>query len=147
MSKAQKKPWSFKNINPFEISLDMHHSLSNKEYRLVMKRLYELYGNWIKEKFKQTKAAALVLCDGKVVYAADNEYEPEDRVIDELEKQFKKPCYVIVRPPLIEEIASWSPLGGEDFYPTIDIYLGQSDWSDSKLFSDGIKWNKIEMRF
>lgn len=139
MSKAQKKPWSFKNIDPFEISLDMHHNLSNKEYRFVMNRLYELYGNWIKEKFKQTKAAVLVLCDRKVVYAANSEYEPEDRVIDKLEKEFKKPCYVIVRPSLIEEISSWSSLGSEDFYPTVEIYLSQSDWSDSKLFSDGVK--------
>jgi hypothetical protein len=139
VSKGQKQKWNLKNIDPFEISLDTYHNLSNKEYRLVINRLYELYGSWIKEKFQQTKAAALVLCDRKVVYAADNEYEPEDRVINELEKQFKKPCYIIVRSPMIEEIASWSYLGNDDFYPTIEIYLGQSGWSDSKLFSDGVK--------
>jgi len=126
-----------KDIDPFDIPLNLYHSLSSEEHYILMERLYATYGNWILNKFNETKAAALVLCDRRVVYASDNEYEPEDSVIDSIESEIGKPCYIINPPPLIEESARWSELGDGDYYPTLEVYMGDRNWNDKKVFSDG----------
>ena len=129
------------NIDPFEIPLDLYHSLSSKEHHFLVKHLYATYGNWILYKFSETKVSALVLCDRKVVYASKNEYEPADSVIESIESKIGKPCYIINPPPLIEESARWSELWRGDYYPTLSISIGRVEWDDEKVFKDSLMIN------
>jgi len=43
-----------------------------------------------------------------------------------------KPCYLLSEEPLIEEKVSWQYLGEGDYYPTIEIYLGNKNWHNQK---------------
>ncbi|MBC8229174.1 hypothetical protein H8E77_06470 [bacterium] len=98
------------NIDPFEIPLDYYKSLTSDEDWFLTTRLFALYGGWIRTKFKEHSAEALVLCDKEVVYASENRYEPSDETITELEAQIGKPCYVVTKEPMIEE-----KLGGQSY--------------------------------
>ena len=127
------------NIDPFEIPLDYYKSLSSDEDWLLTTRLFALYEGWIQSKFKEHSAEALVLCDRKVVYASKNRYEPSDEKIIELEAKMGKPCYVVTKEPMIEERVGWSELQREDYFPTLEVYVGDKNWHDKRVFSDGRK--------
>ena len=98
------------NIDPFEIPLDYYKSLNSDEDWFLTNRLFALYGSWIQSKFEEYSAESLVLCNQKVVFASKNRYEPTDERIANLEKKMGKPCYVVTREPLIEEMVGWPQL-------------------------------------
>jgi len=125
------------NVDPFDIPLDDHQSLTSGEDWFLTTRLFSLYDSWIRTKFEEHSAESLVLCNRKVVYASKNRYEPTDEKIAELEDKLGKPCYVITREPMIEERVSWSGLRRGDYYPTLEVYLGDRNWDDEKVFSEG----------
>jgi hypothetical protein len=120
-------------LDPFDIPLetykslvtdDKHHNLAN---RLITEQLYKLHGNWIYEEFtKRRKAQSLVLCDGKVILESEERYGPENFI--QVEARMEKPCYLVAREALIEESGcKWSDLEGGDYYPTIEVYIGNTD--------------------
>jgi len=82
-------------------------------------------------------AESLVLCDRKVVYASENRYEPSDEEILEIEAKTGKPCYVVTREALIEERVQWSEIQRGDYYPTLEVCIGDENWDDEKVFSEG----------
>ncbi|MEM2051136.1 MAG: hypothetical protein QXY99_07640 [Thermoproteota archaeon] len=125
--------------NPFEIPLEEYRALSSEEYYMLVKRLYSNYGEWIRSKFRETKARCIVVCDGKVVHVSDDEYGPPDEVVNEIENRVGKPCYILTRAPLIEESSRWSDLGNEDYYPTLTIHIGKANWDNEKVFREGVK--------
>lgn len=107
--------------DPFELPIDLVKSLNDDSYDMLIRRLYELHGSWIREKFKETPAATLILCDRKVVYSSEEEYELVDEIARQIEAETKKPCYILSRAPIIEESCSWSEVrtgdGDEDWRP------------------------------
>lgn len=130
-------------IDPFDIPLetykslvtdDKHRTLAN---RIITERLYKLYGNWIYEEFtKRRRAQSLVLCDKKIVLESEELYGPKK--LAQIETRIGKPCYLVGREALIEE-SRWSNLEGDDYYPTLEIYIGSTDWSDDDVFKNGAK--------
>jgi hypothetical protein len=133
-----------RGIDPFDIPLDKYRRIMNDERysslaNQILVKLDELYGDWIREKFRETKAQSIVVCDRKVVFYSKNRYEPSDGEVRKMEEKMGKPCYVITGEPLIEERSNWSFLSESDYYPTVEIYLGRIDWSDDDVFEKGIK--------
>ena len=122
----QRKEY-LQNTDPFEIALDYYKSLTSDEDWLLTARLFSLYNDWIQAKFKEHDAESLVLCGRRVVFSSSNRYEPTDEQISELEARMGKPCYVVAREPLIEERVGWLELPKGDYYPTLEIYLGNRD--------------------
>jgi len=130
-------------LDPFEIPLETYKSLVvDAEYRtlanrIITERLYKLYGNWIYEEFtRRRKAQSLVLCDKKVIMESEELYGPKN--FWEIERRAEKPCYLVGREALIEE-SRWAGLEGGDYYPTLDIYVGGTNWNDKDVFENGVK--------
>lgn len=134
-----------KSVDPFDIPLDKYRELVyNKEYsrvanRIIVERLHKLHGDLIKKGFKKAGAQSIVLCGGRVVYSSKKRYEPSDEEIRRMEEEMGKPCFVVTGEPLIEERSSWSYLDVEDYYPTIETYVGGIDWKDEDVFEKGVK--------
>ncbi len=125
------------NIDPFEIPLDVYKSLTSDEDWFLTTRLFSLYEDWIQSKFEEHSAESLVLCNRKVIFASKNRYEPTDEWVTELEAKMGKPCYVVTREPLIEERIQWSEIQRGDYYPTLEVYLGNRNWDDKRVLSEG----------
>jgi hypothetical protein len=111
-----------RGVDPFDIPLDKYRSIvNNDEYsslasRIIIERLHELHGDWIKKKLEESKAQSIVVCNGKVIYSSRKRYEPSDEELKRMEEEMGKPCYVITGEPLIEEQSSWSILGVDDYF-------------------------------
>lgn len=134
-----------KTADPFDLSLDLVQSLRNDEYNSLIKRLYDIHGDWIRRKLQETNAGLMVVCNRQVIHTSKDEYDfSANEVAKEHEQKVGKPCYIIGRQSLIEEQIAWSNLGERsylrngDFYPTIEFHLGREDWSEEKLFKEGI---------
>ena len=130
-------------LDPFDIPLETYRSLvANAKYRtlanrIITERLYKLHGNWINEEFtRRRRAQSLVLCDKKVILESEELYGPKN--LFEIERSVGKLCYLVGREALIEE-SRWSDLGGDDYYPTLEIYIGRRDWNDKDVFEKGVK--------
>lgn len=132
-------------IDPFDIPLEEFKALRKGKYRtladrIIMKQLYKNYGSWIETQFKERQGIqALVVCDRQVILSTEDEYGPSGKQIDEIELKMGKPCYLISREPLIEENASWTNPRQGDYYPTLEVYLGNMKWSDHLVFRNGVK--------
>lgn len=135
----QKKVKDVKSLDPFDISLKEYRSLDGDEQWTLTQRLYDLYGDWVQEKFEETKAKLLVICQKEIIYQSANEYDLRaDKVVRGKEKELGKPCYILTNQSPIEEEASWSDLREiqeGDYYPTIEVYLGTED--EEEIFGDG----------
>lgn len=75
-----------------------------------------------------------MLCDGKVVYASSR--EPKDEEIRSLERKLGKVCCVLTEDPIEE--SRWSPTGDGDYYPTVDLYVGNAGWREEEVFQRGL---------
>jgi hypothetical protein len=45
-----------------------------------------------------------------------------------MEDRLGKPRFLLTGETFIEEGARWSRLDGEDYYPTVEVYLGNIRW-------------------
>ncbi|HXF04600.1 MAG TPA: hypothetical protein VNM72_04200 [Blastocatellia bacterium] len=75
-----------------------------------------------------------------MIYSSPDRYDfRADEVVVQTEQQWKKPCFILTSPPLVEEVAAWSDLGQGDYYPTVEIFLGARVWNDDEVFSRGAR--------
>ncbi len=134
-----------RNIDPFEISLNRYRSLVNNEescgrvLHMIARRIYELHGDWINTELQKRNAKSLLVCDKKVIASSKDRYEFSSRYVAQIEDELKKPCYPLSGETLIEEGVQWSGLEDEDYYPAVEVYLGNIRWDDEKVFDRGIK--------
>lgn len=130
-------------VDPFEASLDWVRSLDQEEYGILLDRLEELHGDWLKKRLEETNSQAIVVCDHQVIHTSQDRYSPSDEELEKMEEKLGKPCYVIMGEPLIEEqanpVSTWFDLGRGDYYPTLDIFLGDGTWDNQRVFRDGQK--------
>ena len=122
-------PKLHEGIDPFSISLEERDSMSNEQLSRLYDILSRKYGHLTK------KSRYVVLCDGKVVYSSNR--EPSDEEIRNLERRLGKVCYVLTRDPIEE--ASWNFIEDEDYYPTINLVIGNSEWTDRLVFDRGLR--------
>lgn len=133
-----KKAWSKALSDPFALSLEDYLALGEEQQWALTQKLYERYADWIRQQFQKTGAALLVLCDRKVIYSSSDRYDFQaDKVVEQAQRQWKKPCFILTHPVLVEEVAAWSDLGRGDHYPTVELFLGGRVWNDSEVFTRG----------
>jgi hypothetical protein len=120
--------------DPFDILPEEKDSLDDEKnvalYDLVSKK----YGPMIRREFRKG-VPFLVLCDRKVILRTAK--EPSDEEIRELEKKHGRACYIIGQ-DFIEEV-DWSFLPCNDYYPTIELTLGSTNWTEDDVFKKGLK--------
>ena len=116
-----KKRRTKESWDPFDLSLEEYFSLSDDQQWALTQKLYECYGDWIQQQLQETGAALLVLCNRKVIYSSPDRYDfRADEVVAQTQQERKKPCFILTRPVLAEEMAAWSDLGQGDHYPTLE---------------------------
>lgn len=135
LNKGQSKPQvSAKRLKPFSVSIAERDSMSPKElaalYDCLVDECKELIRGYLGKGSRH-----IILCDGKIVHASS--HEPSDEEIRNLEKKLGKVCYVLTEDPIEE--CPWSPVGNADYYPTIDVFIGNADWREKKVFDQGLK--------
>ena len=131
-------------VDPFEIPLDKYREIVNDESRssmlhIIARRVYELYGEWVNEELRKRRAKCLLVCDKKVLASSGDRYGFSLKYIAEMEDRLGKPCFLLTGETFIEEGAEWSRLNGEDYYPTVEVYLGNIRWVDEEVFDKGIR--------
>lgn len=119
---------------PFEVSTAERDLMTPEELTALYDSLLEEHGRLIRESLGKS-SRYIVLCDGKVVYASSR--EPSDEEIRNLEKNLGKVCYVLTEDPIEESL--WSPIGDGDYYPTIDVFIGATQWGEEEVFRRGLK--------
>ncbi len=119
--------------DPFEIHASQRDSLNEEEIIALYELVFKKHGNMIERELD--KSPYIILCDSRVISRPLK--EPSDEEIMALEKKHGKICYIIRR-DLIEEI-KWAPLGDNDYYPTVELFLGDPGWSDEDIFNKGTK--------
>lgn len=127
-----------RTLDPFALSLTEYQALSSDETWALTQALYARYGHWLHQQFEQSRAALLAVCDHQVVYSSPDRYDfHADEVVERIQRERHKPCFILTRPVPVEERCTWSDLGQGDFYPTLEVYLGARAWSDAEVFSKG----------
>ena len=122
-----------KRLKAFSISIEERDSLTPEEISSLYDDISREYANVLDVELG--KQRFVILCDGRVVYRSN--YEPTDDQVRSLEEKYGKPCYVFTR-DLVEESA-WSSIGSGDYYPSIEVYVGDAVWSDEEVFNKGLK--------
>lgn len=120
---------------PFEIPLDRFMRLSLEEHGRLQTAAYNACERLITKAFNRG-ARQVVVCDSRIIYETDDHTDIPSELIRELMREYKRPCYVFTSEDMIEE-SPWHPIGAEDYYPTIRIFLGRHEWGDERVFSDG----------
>lgn len=118
-----------RRLHPFSVPLEDFLELSPSQAR----RLHIRVGATFKKLLDSYWARGMkqvVLCEGEVVLATDSEEMVSDRVA-QIAAEHGKPCYSFSAPDIAEE-SSWVPVSGDDYYPSIDIFLGAIDAGDEE---------------
>lgn len=96
--------------------------------------------NWhtIQSELQKRNAQWMLVCGDSVLQSSASwETLPTDEEIQKIGYQQNKVPLVFVRNPLIEE-TPWSPLPDDDWYPTLPVYLGRTQWGDEQLVERGL---------
>lgn len=119
--------------DPFDISISQRDSMSPEEIAALYDVVVERCKSLIREAFGRG-ARYITICDGKVVSLGSK--EPSDEEIRKLEETLGKVCYVLTE-DMVEE-SSWISIGLEDYYPTIQVYIGGIGWREEEVFEHGL---------
>lgn len=114
--------------DPFALSFKEFINLELNESEELLKKVYESSKDLLKQAWEHGSRQAII-CDGKIVFQTTGTDDISDKV-KRLAKKYNKACYVFSAPDAIEESA-WTPISGDDSYPTLEVYLGAED-SDEK---------------
>lgn len=140
MSKTEKATHT--QPDPFALSLEEYRALGPEREWALTQELFRRYGRWLEQQFRKSDAALLAVCDHEIVYTSSDRYDFHvDEVMERVQRERKKPCFVVTHPVHVEETSPWSDLGQGDFYPTVQLYLGTRDWSEAEVFQRGVQMN------
>jgi len=121
-------------VDPFDISPEERDSMNPRQLSELYDRVLGECRSVVKRHLKGD-SRFIALCGGRIVCSLDHEISDEE--VRELERKYSKVCYVITE-DLIEE-TPWIPLGDEDYYPAIEVFLGKTDWETDAVFERGIR--------
>ena len=128
--------------DPFDVPLNVFKHLDIDQIDALYQLLHEKYGDWIKERLKESNAQFIVVCDQKVVLTSNDPYGPPAEKVKELANQLGRACYTVGGEVPVEENGAstpWINLGNDDYYPTVEVYLGNPTWSDEDTFIKGVR--------
>jgi len=117
--------------SPFSLSLREFRSLELDEAKELLRRVYGLCKDLLEEAWKKG-FRQVVICDGKVIFESKDIEDIPNETVERLAKEYDKACYVFSAPDAVEE-SDWTPLGDDDFYPTLGVYLGTEDLEESEI--------------
>lgn len=123
-----------KIAEPFNISITQRDSMTPKELITLYDRVIEEHADLVKDQLGRG-SRYIVLCDRRVLHASN--HEPSDEEIRNLEKKLGKVCYVLTDDPIEE--SHWSPIRNGDYYPTIEVIIGNALWKEEEVFQRGLK--------
>lgn len=139
--------------DPFEISFDEYLAFKKAERKILQLRAREDNADWIENELAKRKARWLLVigkdCVNKqvIAHSANLKELPKPAELRELAKKYNHFPYVFISSPLIEENQPaarpipWVEIqDSDDFFPTLEIYVGRDDWEDKKVLQDGLRF-------
>jgi hypothetical protein len=117
--------------NPFDLSFEEFQNLSLNESEELVKIVYELCKDLIRDAWV-SGYRQIVICDRKIIYQTLDDEPIAVEKIKKLAKEHDKACYVFSAPDIVEE-SIWTPITGEDLYPTLKIYVGQEETDEKDI--------------
>ena len=120
--------------DPFALSFKEFISLELDESEELLGKVYDLCRNLLEEAWKRGAKQAVV-CDGELVLESRDIDGISNQDIERLAKERDKACYVFTAPDVIEE-SVWTPISGDDSYPTLEVYLGTEDSDDKGIVEE-----------
>ncbi|MFQ5821801.1 MAG: hypothetical protein ACE5I5_17580 [Candidatus Heimdallarchaeota archaeon] len=130
--KTSIESWEFVPLqDPFSLSLREFLSLGLDETKDILTRVYDLCKDLLEEAWKRGIRQA-VICNGDIVFESTDIEDIPNETIEQIAKKYNKACYVFSAPDEVEE-SPWTPIYGDDFYPTLSVYLGVEDTDESEI--------------
>jgi len=120
--------------NPFDLSFSEFQGLSLNESEELVKTVYELCKDLIRDAWA-TGYRQIVICDRKVIYKTLDDEPIAVEKIKELAKEYDKACYVFSAPDIVEE-SIWTPITGDDSYPTLKLYIGLEGTDEKEIIKE-----------
>jgi hypothetical protein len=120
--------------DPFTLSLQRFRELNDEERAEFVLRAALIARGWIGREFRSLNAAWVIVVGGEVVASSpDPRSVPSPEEVLQCGTEQDRVAYLF-EASLIEEllpsIASWSEVGGPDFYPTLPLALVASDTAE-----------------
>lgn len=128
------------NDDLFKLSFNEFINLSAQEQRNWRHQILREKKNWLLNKLVTKKAEWLLILGGKIEIASPsiNELPTKEKIYGLAQSKGFAP-FIFIKDPLIEESESkiglidWSILKNNDYYPTIDIFIGANYLNDNDL--------------
>jgi hypothetical protein len=118
--------------------------LSDEEQRAWGHKVLALEKEWLAREVAKRRAEWILVVGGKVIRFSSNlEKLPSKKEVYRIAKSLGFAPFLYAKEILIEESrevvggSAWSQLSLSDFYPTIALYVGRSNWADSQIISQG----------
>jgi len=133
--------------NPFEMPFEEYDKLSEVEQDEISWQAFSSKKPWIDEQLHKYRAEWIVVIGGKVeAFSSTLEDVPMKNEIRKMGMETRLVPFLFIREPRIEESASeltahsqWAELDDEDFYPTLEIFIGPVDDDKQQLPSTGVR--------
>lgn len=122
----------------FLISFDDYLALSDDELDEIQIAAYKDYHAWINYELAQRQAKWILVCGGIIVESSKVlDDHPSDEKMYAVGKRLGYAPFVFMAGPVIEE-SEWAVLDNNDFYPSLSITLGGTDWERDEVLINGI---------
>jgi hypothetical protein len=122
----------------FVISFEDYLALSDDELDEIQIAAYKDYHAWIDHELAKRQAKWILVCGGKIVESSKVlDDHPSDDKMYAVGKQLGYAPFVFMAGPVIEE-SEWAVLDNNDFYPSLSLTLGGTDWERDEVLMNGI---------
>jgi len=122
----------------FLLSFEDYLALSDDELDEIQIAAYKDHHAWIDHELAQRHAKWILVCGGKIVESSKvlNDHPSDDKMYA-VGKQLGYAPFVFMAGPIIEE-SEWAVLRNNDFYPSLSVTLGGTNWDRDEVLINGI---------
>lgn len=117
--------------NPFDLSFSEFLRLSPDESEEMLKKANDLCKSLIQDAWSNGYRQ-VILCKNEVIFKTHDDEPVSASKVKQLAKKRNSACYVFSAPDIVEE-STWTPISGDDSYPTIKIFLGSENTADKDI--------------
>lgn len=122
--------------DPFDIPAALSSRIDPDQYPQIFGMIEARYRRLLRKAFQGPGPLALLLCDRRVIAEATTPEEFGFDMIDRVEREHDRVCFIYSRGDLVEESA-WSGLGSDDAYPTVRVWVAPAATPESGVRSIG----------